>query len=333
MKIKMTCNVEPNVKANALVAELGDWRYHFVANEDGLVEKITIETSVPDYKKYQMCIENAPTPDNPKGRNIRFSFDHDFNDILIQEFQYIEGMLSLLGNPVSISWQSPFMELIPENEQEKPHGIEAFRMERIPPVEEPVEMSDQNINYMISKAHIHSQIMNPFLSFFREAIKEQAAFRFINSFFNAYFILEGAYGNKKWRNWQIKEEFKKSADFKRFAENAISRYAKKNARVEWKLNNMLSELKDRHGSPLNAKLDADGIAALLVDTRGALHHFSGDVKVSKGIPSNHQDFEELADFTIRIAGETLFEMLDEIDAHVEKLRKESATKRMRKPKS
>lgn len=81
---------------------------------------------------------------------------------------------------------------------------------------------------------------------------------------------------------------------------------------------MLGELKDSNGKPVNAKLDVDGIAYLLVSTRGSLLHFSGSADTSKGTPINHNEFEEIAEVAIRIAGETLWDFSTKIDDYMKK---------------
>jgi hypothetical protein len=85
---------------------------------------------------------------------------------------------------------------------------------------------------------------------------------------------------------------------------------------------MLSELKDRRGKLINPNLDVDGIAQLLVLTRGSLLHFSGDTEISKGTPINHSEFEEIALVVLRIARETLWDFSQQIDAYLEKQKAE-----------
>ncbi len=293
------------------------------ANEEGFLSSITIETTVPDYKKYQVRFDPYPQPERPDGKIMLFLMDDDFNELLIDEFQYFEGMLSLLGNAVAVSWQSPWIELIPETDEEKPHAIGGFRAERIKS-EEPYEVPDANIGNMIKRAHFHSKVMNPFLAFYREAERERQAFRFINTFFNSYFVLEGAYGNKKWRNWEVRDEFKRSPEFTKCAQKVIDEYILKQPDVERGITKMLSELTDRKGHPTGAKLDVDGLAHLLVATRGSLLHFSGDKNESKGTPINHNEFEEIGNVAIRLAGETLLDFSSQIDDYVEKLLKQQS---------
>jgi hypothetical protein len=318
MKIKMTCDVEPKIKVNTLRGIYGEWQYDFTPNADGFLEKITIETTVPDYTKYQLRFDDYPTPEKPDGKIMVILTDDEFNNFLIEEFQYFEGMISLLGNPVAVSWQSPWVELIAENEEEKPHAIGGFRFGRANNEEKPYEMPDSNVGNMIQRAHFHSKIINPYLAFFREAERERRAFRFINTFFNSYFVLEGAYGNQKWRNWEVTEELKNSPEFRRCTQKVIDDFVIKNPIIETKIRKMLSELKDRRGNSINAQLDIDGLAQLLVLTRGSLLHFSGDTETSKGTPINHNEFEEIAEVALRIAGETLWDISQQIDNYLEK---------------
>lgn len=320
MKIKMTCDVEPKIKVSHLKGQYGEWDYYLLPNEEGNLAKIVIETAVPDFTKYK--IWSGPVPEDPEAKILHFDMDNEFNEILVEEFQYFEGMLSLLGTPVRVGWHAPFIELIPETPEEEPHRIAGFRAER--KREEPLfEISNSDIGNVIIRAHVHSQIINPYLSFYREALGEFNAFRYINSFFNSYFVLEGAYGNDRWRNWEVREEFVRSDEFKKITQDVIDNHIKTDRQVEGKIVGMLNDLKDARGNPVNARLDVEGIAYLIVDTRGALHHFSSDPARRRGGPFNHDEFHELAAITLRIARGTLWELIDEVDKHVEKLREET----------
>lgn len=316
MRIKMTCEVEAKIKVGTLKATRGDWVFDFISNDSGFLEKIIIEAKVPDYTKYGMKVEPNPTKETPEGRILRFELDHEFNDILISLFQFFEGMLSLMADPVAVSWQAPFMELIAESDNEKPHAISAFRMQRTNAYDPIPEVPDNNIANMLMRVTYHPILMNPFLAFFREAERERKAYRFINTFFNAYFVLEGAYGNKQWKNWKVREEFKKSDEFRIHTQKVIDQFILKHANIERKIRKMLGELTDLKGRPANAQLDVDGIAYLLVETRGSLLHFSGDTATSRGTPMNHDEFEEIAQVAIRIAGETLWDFSNQIDEYV-----------------
>lgn len=184
-----------------------------MSNEEGFLEKIMIETKVPNHTKYGMKLEPYPTDEKPDGKILVFQMDYEFNDLLIETFQYFEGMLSLIGSPVAVSWQSPWIELIAENDEERPHAMAGFRSQRTNERDSIPEVHNNNIGNMIMRVRLHPPIMNPFLAFFREAERERKAFRFINTFFNAYFVLEGAFGNKEWRNWKVREEFKNRLNF------------------------------------------------------------------------------------------------------------------------
>jgi hypothetical protein len=322
MRVKVTCTVEPVAKVSILKGILGDWEYNFIPNEEGLLEKIIIETKVPDPSKYKIWSGDNPyNPENPKGTLLHIDIDEEFNKIIIEQFQYFEGMLALLGSPVKIDWQSPYIETIPESEEEKENRIGGIRVSRVQS-RTIRDIDDNNVGNMIKRAYSHSYFINSYLSFFTEAVREIRSFKFINSFFNSYFILEGVYGNDKWRNYQVEEEFKNSDDFKKFTHETIDNYINQNDVCKNKIVEMISNLKDRNGNSLNAQFDTNGIASLLVNTRGALHHFSSDPEKQKVIPFNHDEFEYLAYVTLRIAELTIFELSKEVDQYMEKIQNE-----------
>jgi hypothetical protein len=329
MKISLECEIDSIVKISSpLILKFMENTYTFSPNEEGVLSKVKITFDPPKPELYGSRFE--PMPDDPSKKLLVFDTDSEFDKSIIEEFQYIEGMLALMGGVKRVKWQAPIIEYLPENEEEKQRvRISSFALERIQS-ENDIVIPDKDFGQMILRKDTH-RLLNVYLSFFREGMNEYKSFRFINAFYNFYFILEGIYGKKQWRNFEVREAFKKSPEYCKFLQEAIDNDLKKNWMLNKQMASMLKSLKDRKGKKLNKKLDVDGITHLIVDTRGALHHYSGDHRRTHGTPFNHEKFESLALITLVVARETIWEMCKEIDEYVEKFGAKQAKKKAASP--
>ena len=99
--------------------------------------------------------------------------------------------------------------LAPEDDPEKVR-IVAIGDEREPAM--PLRIGDPVLQKVIAAKSKFQSLVIP-LSFFREGRNDYNECRYINAFFNFYFILEGWYGGGKTKNYLVEESFRKNADF------------------------------------------------------------------------------------------------------------------------
>lgn len=308
MKICLECEVESKIKLEEAIMEFDDKRYVFSPNEDGYLAKISITATAP---KPERCTSGF----KDEGKTIFFNTDSEFNETLIKEFQYFEGILSLIGNLKRIRWQSAWIEYIPETEEEKEQAkLTKFRWEKKLP-DDDVEVPAKSLAQMVLRKDTHD-LLNVYLSFYREGLNEYKSFRFINAFFNFYFILEGVYGNNEWRNFEVREAFKNSPDFSVFLQEVIDNDISKSKEMQDDVSAMLNSLKDRYGNPLNKSMDIDGLTHLIVDTRGTLHHYSDDPNRQQNTPFNHESFQSITTVMLILSDKTLRRMIKEIDDYM-----------------
>lgn len=123
-------------------------------------------------------------------------------------------------------------------------------------------------------------------SFWREGENEVHGGRFINAFYNFYFVLEGLYGNGQWNNDKLEAEFKGSNELKAWIDAYLAA-PQSEAHIE-QVHQLLPEQK-KLALPTHETL-----IELIIRTRNRLHHFSNDPKKPHGSPLNHDLYEGIS---------------------------------------
>jgi hypothetical protein len=136
-------------------------------------------------------------------------------------------------------------------------------------------------------------------SFWREGRNEVRAGKFINGFFNYYFILEGLYGDRKTKNDAIAAKFKGSAELRTFIEHYLKDKHPEHHMEQ--VSAMLLEANPNVELKLETLTNPDLYIELLVSTRGKLHHFSNNPNRPQGSPLSHDEYEGVAMFAQYIA--------------------------------
>lgn len=255
--------------------------FTLIPDEKGLLKEIVIITQVPNSKRVVSKIGPSKSPEAKHEINI------DLGEGVVDEvenlLQYLESTLSFSANLEKISWEEPDLKFIPETEQDKADvNILSFSSQRSYPDEEKILTLDAFRDIVLEKEKY--EFLTVVKSFYREGKREFNSFRYINAFYNFYFVIEDLYGNGKTKNFDIEKEFKNNSDFRSF--------------VDW----MITEnLEGRHKKSIeqflkeeNKSFDIDGLIELIVRIRGNLHHFSTKSTKHKGTPLNQQDFESIA---------------------------------------
>ncbi|MBT4539739.1 hypothetical protein HOC32_05615, partial [Candidatus Woesearchaeota archaeon] len=278
-----------------------DKEYIFSPNEHGLLHKIKIIAVV--IKSEEFYSEIIQTPGERISGKITINRDKRLYDELIKEFQELESILAFNGNLKKIFWDTPKDEVICENEDEREKvGLFSSHWQKEYP--DPIKQIDEEIlTDIIATKEKYSYLTIP-KAFWREGNNEFKEFRYINAFFNFYFILEGLYGNGNTKNNLVEKALKESNEFRGFVEFIIESL-KKNQRHLNKINEML---KFR-----NKILSVDNIISLIVSTRGDLHHFMNNPNKVQGTPFNHKEFETIAWVTLGIAVRTILQKIIEIN--------------------
>lgn len=284
MKLGVKCKVESEtlIGNSELNTVIDDIEYSLIPDTNGLLSEIIIRVKNSDIDKLIANISPSEYPSPAKHTlNIQLS-QKDIDDIRVL-FQDIESALSFSANLRKIYWEEPTYIFIPETDDERLNiNVGEFTINK----SYPTVLKKMTINDFTDMIKNRSkyQFLTIAKAFHREGIREYSSFRYINAFYNFYYVIEDLYGAGKTKNSAIENEFKKDINFREI--------------VTWMIEN---NIKDDHLENIkrftleeNKKYDVDGLIELVVQVRGNLHHFSSKSSKRKGTPLNHKDFESMA---------------------------------------
>ena len=152
-------------------------------------------------------------------------------------------------------------------------------------------------------------------AFYKEGINEFTSRRYINAFYNFYFILEDIYGEGKTKNKDIVEAFKQSSEFVIIIERTLKDILERDKRHNNNIRNFCKEE--------NVTFDTKGVIELLQKIRGNLHHYSSKSSKHLGTPFAHEEFESIAYLTMCLALQTIFLKIVHINQSTITIKKES----------
>lgn len=148
----------------------------------------------------------------------------------------------------------------------------------------------------------------------RKAKAEYSAARYIGAFFNSYFIIEGLFGNGKWKTDAVIAELLKSSVFTGFVQQFLDETAKNDNLGDGMTKAQLeAELKTR-----DQPYTTEGLIGLIVKKRGELHHFSIGSSKAQGTPLNNADYKRIAVMAFSFAGDSLLHYLSEQEKQLSK---------------
>lgn len=265
-----------------------DKTFVLIPNREKRISSIKIVISIKDPELYNFKFESHL---DKRQHNLIIDIDKTIRDDLTGEFHSLESMFAF-PKPFlrKIYWENPKQEFIPETEEEKSIIIEESKVAGAEwrlsyPNDYSLLQKDYFIELMITR-NKYTELMIPKV-FFREGVNEFKAFRYINAFYNFYFIIEDLCGGGKAKNEHVEGEFKKSKEFRSF--------------VQWMIDDIKNDDNKKHFEDISIYLknyrknfDVDGIISIIIRMRGQLHHYSRKSTQIQGTPFNHHQFESLA---------------------------------------
>jgi hypothetical protein len=304
MKISMECDVEGRVQIGSTIRTvIGSKEYILKHDSAGFLKTISINKSVNKPEKYARRLERKP---NSNEKILRINRDIEEYNEMRKEFQELESLLSFEthGSIKSITWDSPMEVWIPETDEEQ----ERIRISGIKQTKQPPDLvkrlnAEQFEQILSTKGNYVSLILPKM--FFKEGLNEFYSKRYINAYYNFYFILEDIYGEGKTKNRDIANAFKKSKDFNVILQRMISKTIGYEKKYEINLKKLCAEEKE--------DFNVEGLLNLIWKIRGNLHHYSSRSTKHLGTPFNHEDFESIAFLTMGIAYQTILSKIEDID--------------------
>jgi hypothetical protein len=294
MKFALECEVESKIRLpRETEIALNGKVFKFYIDKEGFLFRIKIISDVKDSSvySYRHII-------GPNGAVIGFNpnFEPEIRDNLMNEMQMLESILAVYGNLKKILWAFPKWEYIPETEEERGR-LDAYWYHQTDyhPDDEST-LNESALLDIISEREKFAPLVTP-LSFFREGLREYRESKYVNAFFNFFFIIEGFYARGKHKTEAVAREFQASDEFSSIVKNIIANDKQDTA-------DFINNLRDLLGSR-NQPLNVKGVVEILLKMRGDSHHFMNNPNKLEGTPFTHQKFKTVALLAQSIASQAL----------------------------
>lgn len=302
MKFGVVCDVEGKTYLdNGATVKHGGMRYSFYVKDfrERLLKQVRIISDVDDPEKY-FYYQSEPDPNGTF--TVNRGFEQHVYEKLVQQLQTLESVLGIIGNIKRVYWNKATFEYYPETEAEfkRITIMPAFFFMHEMPVDDPVQTTIADLTRFLGRMDSLNSLAVP-MSFFRETKIEYSSGRYINSFFNSYFIIEGLFGNGKWRKEAVVKELALSPVFSGFVQSYLDEVGKNDDPLEGMTKDQLIEELQKFNQPFTV----EGLVKFIVETRGKLHHFSIGSTQVQGTPFNNIDFKRPAVISLQLAGESL----------------------------
>lgn len=300
MKLEFKCKVESKtyIGNSELNTTIACKDFILIPDKKGLLKEIIIRVKFNRPNSVISKISPSSTPGVK--HDLKIKIDEEVKDEVIELLQYLESELSFSANLKKIYWEEPELTFIPESDEDKKNvNIIRFAVHKKYPDIEKILTLDGFRNIVSDKKKY--EFLTVVKSFYREGLREFKSFRYVNAFYNFYFVIEDLYGKGKTKNYEIEEEFKKNKTFREFIEWMITKQISGRHKV-----NIEKFILEEHKS-----YDVDGLIELIVKVRGNLHHFSSKSSKRKGTPLNNKDFESMAFLLLGLSTRSILQKIYE----------------------
>jgi len=263
--------------------KMGDKEYSIIPNEQGFISHFKIVKKIQNPEEFYS--EISPGKGDSK-LTISIKSGIGVVDELKSDFQYLESSIAFMGSFTKIRWENPIQEWIPETEEEKSKlKIIKFEHKKIGCLKSISILPEKDFKEMILDK-LKYDSLTILQAFYNDGKNFYDDFKYINAFYNFYFVIEDIYGGNNTLNRLIKKSFKNSTDMRNNIKWVMDTQIKPHKKHN---NNITNFLKD-----MNLTYTVDDIIDFLVDTRGRLHHFSSKSTLKIGTPFNQSDYESVA---------------------------------------
>lgn len=294
MLLIATAEVDANAVAEPFVLEASPYKVEVGVDESGYWSEIIVTKRVANWRDslpHLVLYTETPKPtanirpvgEVPEETNREIE---DLRDLL----RHLESFCGYIFDVDYIDWRCPKLEWVPENPEERA-GLTVSKSD----VHRVLRRDPRHVDpRLLRKAVVNRAEMSYLdipLSFFREGKSDYAQGRYINAFFNFYFLIEGLYADGRSSEPEVIAKLLQSHQVKRAAKLTIERFE-----------SMTDPYGGRHALNLQVFLreldlawDPEGLLHLLVRMRNLLHHYSHKSRgVRRGHPLNQEEYESLA---------------------------------------
>lgn len=259
-----------------------DKEFAYIPDHKGYLSRISVTAKVPDASKVQTTFE----ADKDGGATIKIDDNTNVRDDLICEFQELESLLGFTSKGAfrRVRWETQTIEYVPENEEEQKRLV-VTKLTYSETHEVPeVEITENIFKEEIATRKRYSSL-RVLQAFHREGTNEMIDQRYINSFFNYYFVIEALYSGGKTKGHDVINNFLSNDELKEIVNSFI-----KDAKIGSKHMERLQELLKQEKS----EYTTEGLIKLLFQMRGNLHHYFQESTKPQGSPFTQKEYWSLA---------------------------------------
>jgi hypothetical protein len=241
---------------------------------------------IADPSRVRWGLEPVPEPRSPNQAPVKVvgEFDPGLYESVINDLQCLESTLSVFFPVRSVNWRYPTINVIfEERDQRDPTwgDLQSVRVSRQKP--NSPKAKEKNFVQIVGLA-LRSQLLVVIESFWREGECEWVSGKFINAFFNFYFVLEGLYGKRKTKNFQVKQAFLASQELRVLTQKFLT-----DQHPIQHLDQLIRMVNVGNRLP-----NSEELIELLVAIRGRLHHFQNNPNRPHGSPLVHDEYAGIA---------------------------------------
>jgi hypothetical protein len=220
----------------------------------------------------------------------------------------LSEVIRLSAELARLRWDAPKRRVIAESDEEaKDAAAVSFHLKRKWGII-PNRLLAKDLEAIVDDRQL-IQPVQLLQSFFRESKNELYQFRFINAFYNFFFVLEGLFGKGKAGAKELRTAFWSHPAFK---DLVISSWQALTEQDEELTERILSDV----GAPSASAPDSIALVVVdfIIDTRGVTHHFYLQSSRKQGTPLNQGNYEPVACFVFLLAERAINREVDRLHA-------------------
>lgn len=277
-----------------LEARRDDLTFELKADSTSRITEASISRPVPANRVHRFRSTVGPGKGDVKA-TFKIGGDKELFEELRLELQRFESALSfgVRGALRRFVWQSYATEIIAETPEEQ---------ELAPVTGFDFTTGYRQPKWLVKPGGLQRVLADPSYeslaipkAFWREGVAEFNQLRYIQAFYNFYFILEDFYADGAFTKNETLRRFRKSAEFTAITELALKKFPQSSSKHFARLRELAAALNCGDVSGV------DGAWRLLVAIRGNLHHYTSKGGIIRGTPYDQRDFETPAFFAMYVA--------------------------------